>query len=125
MRRCSFASRCHGLRIRGYSEVRLSGGTWFGTQCEDRHSGAGSNGPFVGVAEVVCALMLLIGLLTRLAALIDMRVALLFTKVPILIGRGSMLHEARTDLSMLFALIFSPMTHSQSNRRAEGGFASV
>jgi putative oxidoreductase len=80
-------------------------------------------GPFVGIAEFVCGLMLLVGLLTRLASLpliVDMFVALISTKVPILIGRGywlfakpvgktgfwSMLHEARTDLSMLLALIF-------------------
>jgi uncharacterized membrane protein YphA (DoxX/SURF4 family) len=81
-------------------------------------------GPFVGVVEVVGGILLLLGLLTRLAALplvIDMVVAIATTKVPILIGRGyisfakpsgsktglwSMLHEARTDLSMLLCCAF-------------------
>lgn len=81
-------------------------------------------GPFVGVVETVCGALILLGLLTRLAAIpliIDMTVALLSTKVPILLGHGywrfaspsvkqhglwSMLHEARTDLSMLLGAIF-------------------
>jgi uncharacterized membrane protein YphA (DoxX/SURF4 family) len=80
--------------------------------------------PFVGVVETVCGLLILVGLLTRLAAIpliIDMLVAIASTKVPILIGHGylsfatpstsktgfwSVLHEARTDLSMLLASIF-------------------
>ena len=75
-------------------------------------------GPFVGVVEIICGLVILAGLLTRLAAIpliIDMLVAIASTKVPILLGRGyflfakpsvaktgfwSMLHEARTDLAM-------------------------
>jgi putative oxidoreductase len=81
-------------------------------------------GPFVGVVEIVCGTLILIGFLTRLAAIpliIDMIVALLSTKVPILLGHGfwgfslrnvpyyglwGMLHEARTDLAMLFGSIF-------------------
>lgn len=81
-------------------------------------------GPFVGVVEIVGGLLILIGLLTRLAAIpliIDMLVALLSTKIPILLGHGfwgfslrnlpyygvwGMLHEARTDLAMLFGSIF-------------------
>src|SRR6185312_16303683 len=46
-------------------------------------------GPFVGGVEIVCGTMLLAGLLTRLAAiplLIDITVAILSTKVPILLG---------------------------------------
>jgi uncharacterized membrane protein YphA (DoxX/SURF4 family) len=95
-------------------------------------------GPFVGFIEVVCGALLLVGLLTRLAALpliIDMVVALLSTKVPILIGRGyflfakpsgsktglwAMLHEARTDLSMLlcaaFLLVVGAGVHSLDAR---------
>ncbi len=67
---------------------------------------------------------MLLGLLTRLAAiplLIDITVAIVSTKVPILLGRGywlfslpkvdrygvwSMLHEARVDLSMWLGLVF-------------------
>lgn len=79
---------------------------------------------FVGVVETVCGLLLLLGLLTRLAAIplaIDMCVAILTTKVPILLGRGfwgftlrelpeygfwSMAHEARTDWAMLLGSLF-------------------
>ena len=81
-------------------------------------------GPFVGVVEIICGALILLGLLTRLAAiplLIDMIVAILSTKIPILLGRGfgpfslpklpqygfwSMLHEARTDISMVLGLLF-------------------
>src|SRR2546428_13068580 len=47
--------------------------------------------PFVGVCEIVCGVLFLLGLLTRFAAvtmIIDMLVALLSTKVPILLGEG-------------------------------------
>ncbi|HKR15378.1 MAG TPA: DoxX family protein [Pyrinomonadaceae bacterium] len=81
-------------------------------------------GPFVGVVEIVFGILILIGLLTRLAAIpliIDMLVAILSTKIPILLGHGfwgfslrtlpyygfwGMLHEARTDLAMLLGSIF-------------------
>ena len=81
-------------------------------------------GPFIGVLEIVCGALVLAGLLTRVAALLliaDMAVALLSTKVPILLGHGfwrfaapsggkpgvwAMLHEARTDLSMLLGSVF-------------------
>jgi putative oxidoreductase len=67
--------------------------------------------PFVGVVEIVCGTLLLIGLLTRLATiplLIDICVAFYSTKLVTLAKNGiwSMLHEGRTDLSMLLALIF-------------------
>src|ERR1017187_9515255 len=48
-------------------------------------------GPFVGVAEIVCGILILLGFFTRLAAsvmLINISVALLSTKVPILLGRA-------------------------------------
>lgn len=79
--------------------------------------------PFVGLVEIVCGALVIIGLLTRPAAillLIDIGVAILSTKIPILLGRGywgfslpklkhygllSMLHEARTDISMVLGLI--------------------
>ena len=81
-------------------------------------------GPFVGGCEVVCGALLIIGLLTRLAAivlLIDISVAILSTKIPLLLGHGfwgfslpkvpdygfwSMMHEARTDFSMWLGLLF-------------------
>lgn len=81
-------------------------------------------GPFVAVVETVCGTLLLLGLLTRLAAiplLIDISVAILSTKIPMLLGHDflgfhvaklahygflSMMHEARTDFSMLLGLIF-------------------
>jgi putative oxidoreductase len=67
--------------------------------------------PFVGVVEIVCGTLLLIGLLTRLAAiplLIDICVALYSTKIVTIAKNGvwSTLHEARTDLSMLLGLLF-------------------
>jgi|SRR5208283_4109169 putative oxidoreductase len=67
--------------------------------------------PFVGVVEIVCGSLLLIGLITRLATvplLIDIAVALYSTKIVTLANNGfwGTLHEARTDLSMLLGLIF-------------------
>ena len=67
--------------------------------------------PFVGVVEVGCGALLLAGLLTRLAAiplLIDIAVAILTTKVPILLAKGfwPMEAEARTDYGMLMGLLF-------------------
>ncbi len=81
-------------------------------------------GPFVGTVEIVCGSLIILGLLTRLAAIpliIDMSVALISTKLPILLGHGfwrfsvsklpsygfwSMAHEARVDFAMLFGSIF-------------------
>jgi putative oxidoreductase len=68
-------------------------------------------GPFVGVVEIVCGTLLIVGLLTRLAAiplLIDILVAIATTKIPMLSKAGfwAMMHEARTDLCMLLGLIF-------------------
>ena len=67
--------------------------------------------PFVGACEIVCGLLLLAGLLTRLAAIpmiINMLVAISTTKVPILLKSGfwTAAHEARTDLSMLLGCLF-------------------
>jgi putative oxidoreductase len=67
--------------------------------------------PFVGVIEIVCGVLLLIGLVSRLAAiplLIDICVALYSTKI-VTFGKNGLwgtLHEARTDVSMLLGLIF-------------------
>jgi putative oxidoreductase len=81
-------------------------------------------GPFVGAVEIVCGALIIIGFVTRLAALaliIDMLVAILSTKIPILLGHGfwrfsvaklpaygfwAMAHEGRTDLAMLLSSIF-------------------
>ena len=67
--------------------------------------------PFVGVVEIVFGLLLIVGLLTRLATiplLIDILVAIATTKIPMLFKDGfwKMAHEARTDYAMLLGLIF-------------------
>jgi uncharacterized membrane protein YphA (DoxX/SURF4 family) len=84
--------------------------------------------PFVGAAETICGALLIVGLLTRVAAvmlLIDISVALASTKVPILLGHGfgpfslpklprygfwSMAHEARVDFSMWLGSLFLIIT---------------
>jgi putative oxidoreductase len=81
-------------------------------------------GPFVGSVEILCGALVLAGLLTRLAAVplvLTMVVALVSTKLPILLGQGfwgfslrnlpsygfwSMAHESRTDLAMLLGAVF-------------------
>ncbi len=81
-------------------------------------------GPFVAGVETLCGAIVLLGLLTRLAAiplLIDISVAIISTKMPVLLGHGfwhfaapktqhfgflSMVHEARTDFSMWLGLVF-------------------
>ncbi len=81
-------------------------------------------GPFVGVVETVCGALIILGLLTRLAAvplIIIMIVALVSTKLPILVGHDvgmfhlgdfkrlgfwSMMHEARADLTMLLGCVY-------------------
>ncbi len=87
-------------------------------------------GPLVGVVEIVCGALVLAGLLTRLAALplvAVMIVALVSTKIPILLGQGfwgfslrnlssyglwSMAHESRTDLAMLLGSLFLALVGS-------------
>jgi putative oxidoreductase len=82
-------------------------------------------GPFVGVIEVVCGALIIVGLFTRLATIpliIVMIVAIVSTKIPILVGHDvwifhlspdmkrvgfwSAQHEARADLTMLLGLIY-------------------
>jgi uncharacterized membrane protein YphA (DoxX/SURF4 family) len=80
--------------------------------------------PFVGGCEIVCGALLILGLLTRLVAIvmiINISVAILSTKIPLLLGHGlwmfnlskansygfwPMVHEARTDFAMLLDGIF-------------------
>lgn len=81
-------------------------------------------GPFVGAFETGCGALLILGLLTRLAAIpmiINITVAIISTKIPILLGHGfwmfsppqtksvgfwTMAHEARTDFCMLLGGLF-------------------
>jgi putative oxidoreductase len=67
--------------------------------------------PFVGVVEILCGTLLIIGLFTRLAAIpliIDISIAILTTKIPMVSQAGfwSTAHEARTDYCMLLGLVF-------------------
>lgn len=67
--------------------------------------------PFVGTVEIVCGVCLIVGLLTRWAAiplLIDISVAIVTTKLPMLRYQGfwPAAHEARTDFCMLLGLVF-------------------
>jgi putative oxidoreductase len=96
-------------------------------------------GPFVAGIEIVCGALLIIGLLTRLAGillLIDISVAIVSTKIPILLGHGfwsfsltklprygflSMIHESRTNLAMWFGLVFLLVVGAGKNVLAECG----
>lgn len=79
------------------------------------------SGYFVGVVETVCGALILLGLLTKLAAIpliIDMAVAFFVTKFPILwggstdypppdyIGFWDFAHEARNDWALLLLSVF-------------------
>jgi len=105
--------------------------------------------PFVGLVEIVCGALVIVGLFTRLAAiplLIDISVAILSTKTPILLGHGywrfsvpnlkhygllAMLHEARTDISMVLGLIFilivgaGALSVDAARRRDGGAYSAV
>lgn len=68
-------------------------------------------GSFVGSFEILCGILVLIGLLTRLAAIplfIIMLVAIVITKAQLFTDNGfwSMLHDSRTDWAMLLGSIF-------------------
>lgn len=67
--------------------------------------------PVVGGIEVVFGILVLVGLFTRWSAVPLLGVitgALVTTKVPFFLKHGfwAVLHEARTDVSMLLGLIF-------------------
>lgn len=66
---------------------------------------------FVAVFEISCGILVLVGLLTRIAViplLIIMLTAISTTKIPILASQGFwfMAHAARTDFAMTLLLIF-------------------
>lgn len=66
---------------------------------------------FTGSFEIVCGILVLIGLVTRLAViplLIIMIVAFITTKIPILTDKGfwPFAHEYRTDFAMTLLLIY-------------------
>jgi len=81
-------------------------------------------GPLVGVVEMICGALIVLGFFTRLAAvplIIIVIVAILSTKIPILLGHAfwifhlpklprygfwSMAHEARADFCMLLGSIY-------------------
>jgi putative oxidoreductase len=80
--------------------------------------------PFVGLFEIGCGSLIVLGLFTRLASIamiINISVAIISTKIPMLLGHGfwmfnlpklnqygfwSMAHEARVDFAMLLGAIF-------------------
>jgi putative oxidoreductase len=58
-------------------------------------------GPFVGVVETVCGALIIVGLFTRLAVIpliIIMIVALISTKLPILLGRDVWIFHLAQDI---------------------------
>ncbi len=74
-------------------------------------SHAGFWAPFVAVVEIASGALLIIGLFTRIAAiplLIDMVVAFVYTKWPLLVNKGffPMFHEYRVDFAMTGLLIY-------------------
>jgi len=80
---------------------------------------------FVGATEIVCGVLLAVGLFVRLAALplvVDMIVALVTTKLPLLFGAGpepvssapkigfwAFAYQSRLDVTMLVACVFLAM----------------
>jgi uncharacterized membrane protein YphA (DoxX/SURF4 family) len=68
-------------------------------------------GPFVGVFEIVCGVLILLGLMTRLAVvptIVIMLVAVYTTQLPVLQKEGFwfMANRIRTDYSMLLGSLF-------------------
>ncbi|HEX7235699.1 MAG TPA: DoxX family protein [Gammaproteobacteria bacterium] len=81
-------------------------------------------GPFVGTVEIVCGVLILVGLATRAASvplIVTMIVAIVTTKIPIALGHDwwifhvaelsrygfwSFLHETRTDWAMLMGALY-------------------
>lgn len=68
-------------------------------------------GSFVGAFEILCGVLILLGLFTRLASIpliIIMLVAIATTKSEVLANQGfwEMMHGSRTDWSMLLGSVF-------------------
>ncbi|OGS71496.1 MAG: DoxX family protein [Flavobacteria bacterium RIFCSPLOWO2_12_FULL_31_7] len=68
-------------------------------------------GSFVGIFEILCGVLIILGLLTRLASIpliIIMLVAFATTKSEVYLEKGfwELLHGSRTDWSMLLGSIF-------------------
>jgi putative oxidoreductase len=68
-------------------------------------------GIFVGSFEVICGILILLGLFTRFSVvpvIIIMLVAISTTKIDILINQGfwEMMHASRTDWAMLLGSVF-------------------
>lgn len=66
--------------------------------------------PFVGIVEIVCGSLLIVGLFTVAAAvplLIDIAVAIATTKAPMVFKQGfwAAMHEGRTDFCMVLGLL--------------------
>ncbi len=66
---------------------------------------------FVASFEIVCGMLIIIGLTVRIAAIplfIIMATALITTKIPILTEKGfwQMAHDSRTDFAMAMLIIF-------------------
>ena len=98
-------------------------------------------GPFVGGVETICGALVILGLLTRLASillLIDISVAIVSTKIPVLLGYGfwafalpklprygflSMVHEGRADFAMWFGLLFLLIVGAGKFSYVIGGFS--
>ncbi|MFG3407653.1 DoxX family protein [Streptomyces sp. NPDC048142] len=96
--------------------------------------------PLDGIFEIVCGVLILAGLLTRLAVvpmIVNMLGALLITKLPILWGNAPLFagksgwwdlaHESRTDLAQLcgslFLLLVGAGVHSLDARLARADSA--
>lgn len=67
-------------------------------------------GPFVGLVEIVCGAMIILGFATVLATvplLVDIAVAIATTKLSVLGKQGfwSTMHDGRTDFCMLLGLL--------------------
>jgi putative oxidoreductase len=107
--------------VMGIQALRPFGDSWVGRFTEIRIPHAEV---VVGLCEIVCGAMLIVGLLTRLAsiALIEnIATVILATRIPLLLGKDvwifscpkadsygfwSMMHDAPTDFIMLLSLMF-------------------